>query len=181
MSSMSSHFTTQFVCGVQSETFCHSTYRFFLWQLISKKKHFQHLFKLMITYPDNTHLSQRHPLDVVLGRLQRPKDSSFFRVLVFGTGFGCGNVCLVIIQLLCPAQPMGRILDVLSTYFTPVLYYKIFFSFTFLIIPFVWSSGETNTGIFKLQIRSSELNSKFQNLRDTTISKITTLACSVVV
>ena len=69
--------------------------------------------------PDNTHLSQRRPLDVVLGRLQRPKDSPYFGVLVFGTGFGCGNVRLVIIPLLFPAQPMGRLQNVLSTYFTP--------------------------------------------------------------
>jgi hypothetical protein len=79
------------------------------------------------TSPDNTHLSQRRPLDVMLGRLQRPKDSPFFDVLVFGTGFGCGNVRLDIIQLLCPAQPMERLLDVLSTYFTPVLNNKNFF------------------------------------------------------
>ena len=59
--------------------------------------------------PDNTHLSQRRALDVVLGRLQRLKDSPYFGVLVFGTGFGCGNVRLVIIPLLCPAQPMGRL------------------------------------------------------------------------
>jgi hypothetical protein len=58
---------------------------------------------------DNTHLSQWRPLDVVLGRLQRPKDSPYFGVLVFGTGFGCGNVRLVIFPLLCPAQPMGRL------------------------------------------------------------------------
>ncbi len=66
--------------------------------------------------PDNTHLRQRRPLDVMLVRLQRPNDSPFFGVLVFGTGFGYGNVRLVIIQLLCSAQPMGRVLDVLSTY-----------------------------------------------------------------
>ena len=60
-------------------------------------------------FPDNTHLSQWRPLDVVLGRLQRPKDSPYFGVLVFGTGFGCGNVRLVIIPLLFPAQPMGRL------------------------------------------------------------------------
>ena len=60
-------------------------------------------------FTDNTHLSQQRPLDVVLGRLQRPKDSPYFVVLVFGTGFGCGNVRLVIISLLCPAQPMGRL------------------------------------------------------------------------
>ena len=34
--------------------------------------------------PDNTHLSQRHPLDVVLVRLQRPKDSPFFAFLYSG-------------------------------------------------------------------------------------------------
>jgi hypothetical protein len=60
-------------------------------------------------FPDNTHLSQRRPLDVVLGRFQRPKGSPYFLVLVFETRFGCGNVRLVIIPLLCPAQPMGRL------------------------------------------------------------------------
>ena len=67
------------------------------------------LVSLENAHPDNTHLSQRRPLDVVLGRLQRPKDSPYFVVLVFGTGFGCGNVRLVIIPLLCLAQPMGRL------------------------------------------------------------------------
>ena len=74
-------------------------------------------------YPDNTHLSQRRPLDVVLGRLQRPKDSPYFVVLVFGTGFGCGNVRLVIIPLLCPAQPMGRL------YVTDITNYEPDFNF----------------------------------------------------
>ena len=64
----------------------------------------------------------------MLVRLQRPKDSPFFGDLVFGTGFGCGNVRLVIIQLLSPEQPMGSLLDLLSTYFTPVFNNKIFFS-----------------------------------------------------
>jgi hypothetical protein len=32
------------------------------------------------TSPDNTHLSQRRPLDVMLLRLQRPKDSPLFGV-----------------------------------------------------------------------------------------------------
>jgi hypothetical protein len=58
---------------------------------------------------ENTHLSQRRPLDVVLGRLQRPKDSPYFVVLVFGTGFGCGNVRLVISHCCAAAQPMGRL------------------------------------------------------------------------
>jgi hypothetical protein len=64
----------------------------------------------------------------MLVRLQRPKDPPSFGILVFGTGFVCGNVRLVIIQLLCPTQPMERLLDVLSTYFTPFLNNKIFFS-----------------------------------------------------
>ena len=54
--------------------------------------------------PDNTHLSQRRPLDVVLVRFQRPKDSPLFGVLVFRTGFRCYNVRLVSIQLLCLVQ-----------------------------------------------------------------------------
>ena len=53
----------------------------------------------------------------MLVRLQRPKASPFFGVLVFGTGFGCGNARLVIIQLLFPAHPMGWLVDLLSTYF----------------------------------------------------------------
>lgn len=53
---------------------------------------------LLRGFPDNTQLSQNRPLDVVLVRLQRPKDSPFFGVLVFGTSFGCGKVRLVIIQ-----------------------------------------------------------------------------------
>ncbi len=77
-----------------------------------------------LKYQDNTHLSQRRSLDVMLVRLQRLKDSPFLGVLVFGTGFGCGNVRLVIIQLLCPAQPMERLMDMLSTYFTLVLTIK---------------------------------------------------------
>jgi hypothetical protein len=35
---------------------------------------------------DNTHLNQKRPLDFVLVRLQRPKDSPLIGVLVFGTG-----------------------------------------------------------------------------------------------
>jgi hypothetical protein len=70
-------------------------------------------------------MSQSHPLDVVLVRLQRPKDSPFFGVLVFGRGFGCGSVHLVMIQLLYLALPRGRLLDVVSTYFTPVLNNKM--------------------------------------------------------
>jgi hypothetical protein len=70
----------------------------------------------------------RNPLDVMLVRLHRLKDSKFFGVLVFGVGFGSRNVHLVIIQLLCPTQPIVRLLYGLSTYFTPVFNNKIFSS-----------------------------------------------------
>ena len=101
-------------------------------------------YMLVTESPDNTHLSQRHPLDVVLGRLQCPMDSPFFGVLVFGTGCGCGNVRLVSIPILFLAQPMGRLLDGYSTYFTQVLMswdvcgmcitYIIFWCFLFFFI-----------------------------------------------
>ncbi len=50
-------------------------------------------------------------------------------VFVFSSNiwFRCLMNVMDIIQLLCPAQPMGRLLDVLSTYFTPVINSKIFF------------------------------------------------------
>ncbi|KAK4024291.1 hypothetical protein OUZ56_009675 [Daphnia magna] len=62
-------------------------------------------------FPDNTHLSQRRPIDVMLVRLRRPMDSPLFNVLVFGTGFEYGNVRLARIQFLFLVQPMGRLLD----------------------------------------------------------------------
>jgi hypothetical protein len=83
--------------------------------------------------PYNTQLSQWRFLDVMLVRLQRPKDSPFLGVLVFGTGLGCGNVRLVIIQLLCPAQPIVLLLCGLTTYLTTVLYNKIFFNYALSI------------------------------------------------
>jgi hypothetical protein len=56
----------------------------------------------------------------MLVKLQRPKDTPFWGVFVFGTGVGCGNVFLVIIQLLCPAKPTERPSDMISTCFTPL-------------------------------------------------------------